>query len=109
LLHRRNALTLPNYECAESVGNDFDDIIQRIRTTLQSPHSGAIGRDIVCTDRPDTDCQLSSFMPVTREETVQLLSKSSCKFDPMISNLVKQCHDVMTVAIMKIINKCLMK
>ena len=25
----------------------------------------------------------------------------------MISNLVKQCHDVMTVAIMKIINKCL--
>jgi len=38
------------------------------------PHHRAIGPDIVYTDRPDTDCQLSSFLPVIREETTQLLS-----------------------------------
>jgi len=44
-------------------------------------------------------------------ETTQLLSKSpskTCKLDPMPSNLVKQCHDVMTVPIMNIFKKCLM-
>jgi len=37
------------------------------------PRSHAIDSDIVCTDHPDTDCQLSSFMPVTWGETKQLL------------------------------------
>jgi len=83
LLHRRYAVTLTKYECAESLANDFadyfDETIKRIRTTLQTPHPRAIGSDIVCTNRPDTDCQLSSFVPVTREETTQLLSKSPSK------------------------------
>ena len=78
LLHRRKAVTLPNYECAESLANDFadyfDEQIERIRTTLQTPHPRAIGPDTVYTDRPDTDCQLSSFVPVIRDETTQLLS-----------------------------------
>ena len=46
LLHRRKTITLPNYECAESLANKFadhfDEKIQLIRTTLQTPHSCAI-------------------------------------------------------------------
>ena len=67
-LHRRKTIALPNYECAESLANKFadyfDEKIQRIRTTLQTPHSCAIDCT-VCTNRPDTDCQLSSFATVT--------------------------------------------
>ena len=113
LLHRRKTITLPNYECAESLANKFadyfDEKIQRIRTTLQTPHSCAIDCT-VCTNRPDTDCQLSSFETVTRAEITQVLSKSpskTCKLDPMPTHFVKQCHDVMAVPITNIINKCL--
>ena len=88
-------LHLPNYECAESLANKFadyfDEKIQRIRTTLQTPHSCAIDCT-VCTHRPDTDCQLSSFVTVTRAEITQLLSKSpskTCKLDPMPAHFVK--------------------
>ena len=46
LLHRRKTITLPNYECAESLANKFadhfDEKIQPILTTLQTPHSCAI-------------------------------------------------------------------
>ena len=76
LLHRRKTITLPNYECAETLANKFagyfDEKIRRIRTTLQTPHSCAIDCT-VCTNRPDTDCQLSSFVTVTRAEITQLL------------------------------------
>ena len=72
LLRRRKTIAVPNYECAESLANKFadyfDEKIQRIRITLQTPHSFAI----VCTvrtNRPDTDCQLSSFVTVTRNHT----------------------------------------
>ena len=113
LLHRRKTITLPNYECAESLANKFadyfDEKIQRICTTLQTPHSCAIDC-IVCPNRPDTDCQLSSFATVTRAEITQLLNKSpskTCKLDPMPTHFVKQCHDDMTVPITNIINKCL--
>ena len=103
-LHRRKTITLPNYECAESLANKFadyfDEKIQRIRTTLQTPHSCAIDC-IVCTNRPDTDCQLSSFATITRAKITQLLSKckspsKTCKLDPMPTHFVKQCHDVTT-------------
>ena len=113
LLHRRKTIALPNYECAESLANKFadyfDEKIQRIRTTLQTPHSFAMDCT-VCINRPDTDCQLSSFVAVTRAEITQLLSKSPskiCKLDPMPTHIVKQCHDVMAVPITNIINKCL--
>ena len=82
LLHRRKTITQPNYECAESLANKFadyfDEKIQRIRTTLQTPRSCGIDCT-VCTNHPDTDCQLSSFVTVTRAEITQLLSKSLSK------------------------------
>ena len=113
LLHRRKTITLPNYDCAESLANKFadyfDEQIQRIRTTLQTPHSCAIDC-IVCTNRLDTDCRLPSFVTVTRAEITQLLSKSPskiCKLNPMPTHFIKQCHDVMAVPITNIINKCL--
>ena len=83
LLHRCNTVTLATYECAESLADDFadyfDEQIQCIRTTLQTSDSQGIGPDIVRTDDPDTDCQLSSYVPGTREEATQLLSKSPSK------------------------------
>ena len=94
LLHRRKTIALPNYECAESLAskfaNYFDEKIQRICTTLQTPHSFVID-GTVFTNRPDTDCQLSSFGTVTRAEITQLLSKSpskTCKLNPMPTHFV---------------------
>ena len=69
---------------------------------LSAWHAGTL-----YTNRPDTDCQLSSFVTVTRAEITQLLSKSpskTCKLDPMPTHFVKQCHDVMAVPITNIIS-----
>ena len=83
------------------------------RSSLFSPlykrHTHVLST-VLCANRPDTDCQLLSFATVTRAEITQLLSKSpskTCKLDPMPTHFVKQCHDVMTVPITNIINKCL--
>ena len=88
LLHRRKTITQPNYECAESLANKFadyfDEKIQRIRTTLQTPHSCAIDCT-VCTNRPDTDCQLSSFATVTRAEI-------TVSHRPRHANLIRCLH-----------------
>ena len=97
LLHRRNAVTLPTYECAESLANDFADYFIKtvIRITLQKPHFRAITlwAQIVLT--LTGSCQVSCHSHETKE-TTQLLSKSppnTYKLAPMPSKIVKLCHD----------------
>ena len=69
LLHRGNTTTLPTYECAERLANDFahyfDDKAKIIRTKLQEPHPHATSTEPVSTYHLATECHLTTFEPIT--------------------------------------------
>ncbi|KAI0226338.1 hypothetical protein LSAT2_023072, partial [Lamellibrachia satsuma] len=77
----RNTTTLPTYECAKLPANDFahyfDAKIKIIHTKLQEPHPHTMSTEPVSTDYPATECHLTTFKPVTLDETAHILSKSS--------------------------------
>ena len=105
ILHRSSVAVLPDYTSKTDLANTFCkffyDKILKIRSTLQSSVPSLV-------IRPNpTKNTLSSFTPVSEEELLKILKSSpskSCDLDPIPTSLVKECADILTTPITKIVN-----
>jgi hypothetical protein len=117
LLHRKNAPSFPKHSSPEELANSFSDFfidkIQTIRTSLEaannlSEHSVDIedAADDLSTDLPT----LSSFHPISEDEVRKIIvaaKTTTCALDPIPTEILKKCLDVLVPTITEIINRSL--
>ena len=106
ILHRKESSTLPdcsdNFKLSNSFGKFFSEKISKIRTVLNS--KDCTGEHIAPNYTPPN---LTTFHPITLDETLKLISSSpnkSCDLDPCPTFIVKECKDILAPIIMEIIN-----
>ena len=102
ILHRRESSTLPdcsdNFKLSNSFGKFFSEKNSKIRTILNS--KDCTGEHIAPNYTPPN---LTTFHPITLDETLKLISSSpnkSCDLDPCPTFIVKECKDILAPIIM---------
>ena len=90
-------------DLAEKFGTYFISKITNIRSTFSTPTMPCSPR---CTQRP-APAPLSFFSPVTETEILKLIKTApakSCDLDPIPTQLLKSCMDVLLTPITRLIN-----
>ena len=112
LLNKTKSSSLPSHSSKEDLANDMADFfmekVRKIREDLdkiQTPgHSTA--------DSSVSETYLTVLQPATQEEvkkTIMSSSSTTCILDPIPTNLLKQCLDVLLPSITAIINRSLLE
>ena len=111
MLGKKKSTSLPKHESKEELcnrmANFFDEKIQLIHNGLVELQVDSLELD---SDRqfPDTGECLTDFSPLTEDEVRKLIKQSatkSCCLDPIPTQLVKECLDVLLPLITRIINQ----
>ena len=108
LLGQKQENPLPPHESVQSLANDFGEFFSTKISNIMDYLDG-IQTDIpIQADPPRTVVRpLQEFRPVTQEEVKEIISSSpskSCDLDPLPTNVLKQCLDVLLPVITLMIN-----
>jgi hypothetical protein len=108
ILHRKPVPFLPDCsslkELANKFGSFFIDKISMIRASFPTPASNDVATGLP--GHPDPH-QLTCFSPVTETDVKRLIvgaPTKSCDLDPIPTQLLKSCIDVLLTPITKLIN-----
>ena len=110
-LTKKKSTALPKHESAEELCNRmatfFSEKISIIHEGLAELQDGSVQLD---PDREFKECDhcLNDFSPITEDEVCKIIKQSktkSCCLDPLPTQLVKECLDVLLPLITRIINQ----
>ena len=114
LLNRKETSPLPSYdspkELADRMADYFEQKIDTIRQGLKHINETNGNPDPHTYDTKTKDCTLSEFIPATQDELKKIImsfSNKSCELDPLPTDLLKQCIDVLVPCITNIVNASL--
>ena len=114
LLNRKETSPLPSYdspkELADRMADYFEQKIDTIRQDLKRTNENNGNPSPHTYDTKTQDCTLSEFVPATLDEIKKIImscSNKSCELDPLPTDLLKQCIDVLLPCITNIVNASL--
>ena len=106
LMNNRKSNPLPDYESPEELANEFSSFfkskIDKIRLDFSNEVDNAFRFDV-----SNVTCPLEAFKEVSLDDVRIMIDKSKDKFcdlDPLPTTLVKQCSDLLSPIIARIIN-----
>ena len=111
LYAKKNENPLPPHDCPYRLANDFGEFFcKKIETLKCDINNISPFMEKPTVERRSPERKLESFCQLTEEDVCKIItasSNASCPLDPIPTCLLKQCTDVLTPVITKLINSSL--